>query len=126
MYENDIELWFNCNKERNASDPNIAGNGAPSGHNKLIDELSDEMVDFSTIIKSKLSAPEVLSVYNKNLKKADLSWVDDEIEDAGIEDMETQKNFDWLEILLMTIFIFLGYVSYKLFYGFIVDPLGIS
>ena len=111
MYENDIELWFNCNKERNASDPNIAQNSASSGHHQLTDELSDETIDFSTIIKSKLSASEVLTVYNKNLKKADLSWVDDEIKNAGIEDIETQKNFDWLEILLMTIFIFLGYVS---------------
>ena len=111
MYENDIELWFNCNKERNSSDSNIALNSAPSGHFKFTDELSDEMVDFSTIIKSKLSAPEVLTVYNKNVKKADLSWVDDEIKEAGIEDMETRKNFDWLEILLMTIFIFLGFVS---------------
>ena len=110
MYENDIALWFNCNKERNASDPSIAPNSAPSGHYKSTNEFSDEMVDFSTVIKSKLSAPEVLTVYNKNLKTAELSWVKEEIKDAGIDNIEAQTNFDWLEILLMTIFLLLGYV----------------
>ena len=70
------------------------------------------MVDFSTVIKSKLSTPEVLKVYNKNLKEADLSWVEEEIKDAEIENIEAKTNFDWLEIFLITIFILLGNVSF--------------
>ena len=85
-------------------------NGAVGGHHQKTDELVGDMIDFSTMIKSKLSATEVLNVYNKNVKKAELSWVEDEIENAGIENMNAKKNFDWLEILLMTIFILLGYV----------------
>ena len=109
MYETDIELWFECNKERN-DDTEMVKNGAVGGHHQNTDELVGDLIDFSTLIKSKLSAPEVLNVYNKNVKKAELSWVKEEIEDAGIEDINAEKNFDWLEILLMTIFIFLGYV----------------
>ena len=82
-------------------------NGA---HHQKTDELVGDMIDFSTFIKSKLSAPEVLNVYNENVKKAELSWVEEEIEDAGIEDMKAEENFDWLEILLITIFILLGNV----------------
>ena len=85
-------------------------NGAGDGHHQKTDELVGDMIDFSTLIKSKLSAPEVLNVYNKNVKKAELSWVEEDIEDAGIEDINAEKNFDWLEILLMPIFILLGYV----------------
>ena len=107
MYESDIELWFKCNKERN-DDTKMVKNGAGGGHHQKIYELVGDMIDFSTLIKSKLSAPEVLNVYNKNVKKAELSWV--EAENAGIEDMKAEENFDWLEILLMPIFILLGYV----------------
>ena len=109
MYESDIELWFKCNKERN-DDTEIAKNGATGGHPKT-DELTGKMIDFSTFIKSKLSAPEVLNVYNKNVREAELSFVEEEIKDADIENLNAQKNFDWLEILLMTIFILLGSVS---------------
>ena len=109
MYETDIELWFKCNKERN-DDTKMVKNGAGGGHHQKIYELVGDMIDFSTLIKSKLSAPEVLNVYNKNMKKAELSWVEEDIEDAGIEDINAEKNFDWLEILLMPIFILLGYV----------------
>ena len=85
-------------------------NDAGGGHHQKTDELVGDMIGFSTLIKSKLSASEVLNVYNKNVKKAELSWVEEEIENAGIENINAEKNYDWLEILLMTIFIFLGYV----------------
>ena len=68
MFESDIELWFKCNKERN-DDTNTVKNDAPSGHNQKTDELTGKIIDFSTFIKSKLSAPEVLNVYNKNIKR---------------------------------------------------------
>ena len=109
MYETDIELWFECNKERN-DDTEMVKNGAVGGHHQNTDELVGDMIDFLTLIKSKLSVSEVLNAYNKNVMKAQLTWVEEEIEDAGIEDINAEKNFDWLEILLMTIFIFLGYV----------------
>ena len=107
MFESDIELWFKCNKERN-DDTNTVKNDASSGHHQKTDELTGEIIDFSTFIKSKLSAPEVLNVYNKNLKEVELSWIDEIINEAGIENINAEKNFDWLEILLMTIFILLG------------------
>ena len=113
MYESDIELWFKCNKERN-DDTEVAKNGATGGHHQKTDELTGKMIDFSTFIKSKLSASEVLNVYNKNVREAELSFVEEEIKDADIENLNAQKNFDWLEILLMAIFILLGFVSYKL------------
>ena len=110
MYESDIELWFHCHRERDSDETIQAHIGTTSGHHHAIYETFDDMVDFSTVIKSTLSAPEVLTIYNKNVKKADLSWVEEEIEEASIEDIKTEKNFDWLEILLMTIFIVLGIV----------------
>ena len=39
------------------------------------------------------------------------SWVDGDIEEANIESIEYKANFDWLEIMLITIFIILETVS---------------
>ena len=85
VYQDDIELWYNCH--RKTSDPTAASKGVEElkvsmGEDSSIaqksiydgddSQVTDNQINFTTMIKSKLSSGEVLLIYNKNLKKAEL------------------------------------------------------